>query len=41
MRKRPTGLTRGVGWEIGVSRTVAFPLEEVWDFLTSPEGSAV
>jgi uncharacterized protein YndB with AHSA1/START domain len=41
MRKRPTGLTRDVGWEIGVSRTVAFPVEEVWDFLTSPEGSAV
>jgi uncharacterized protein YndB with AHSA1/START domain len=41
MSKRPTGLTRGVGWEIGVSRTVAFPLEEVWTFLTSPEGSAV
>jgi uncharacterized protein YndB with AHSA1/START domain len=41
MRTRPTGLTRDAGWEIGVSRTMAFPLEEVWDFLTSPEGSAV
>jgi uncharacterized protein YndB with AHSA1/START domain len=41
MRKRPTGLTRDAGWEIGVSRTAAVPLEEVWDFLTSPEGSAV
>jgi uncharacterized protein YndB with AHSA1/START domain len=41
MRKQPTGLTKGAGWEIGVSRTVAFPLEEVWDFLTSAEGSAV
>jgi uncharacterized protein YndB with AHSA1/START domain len=41
MRERPTGLTKGSGWEIGVSRSVAFPLEEVWDFLTSTEGSAV
>jgi uncharacterized protein YndB with AHSA1/START domain len=41
MSERPVGLTRGAGWEIGVSRAVAFPLEEVWDFLTSAEGSAV
>jgi uncharacterized protein YndB with AHSA1/START domain len=41
MRERPTGLSRDVGWEIGVSRTVPFPLAEVWDFLTSPEGSSV
>jgi uncharacterized protein YndB with AHSA1/START domain len=41
MRERPTGLTKGAGWEIGVSRSVAFPPEEVWDFLTSAEGSAV
>ena len=41
MTERPTGLTKGAGWEIGVSRSVAFPLEEVWDFLTSAEGSVV
>jgi uncharacterized protein YndB with AHSA1/START domain len=41
MRERPTGLTKGAGWEIGVSRSVDFPLETVWDFLTSAEGSAV
>jgi uncharacterized protein YndB with AHSA1/START domain len=41
MSERPVGLTRGAGWESGVSRAVAFPLEEVWDFLTSAEGSAV
>jgi uncharacterized protein YndB with AHSA1/START domain len=41
MRERPTGLTKGAGWEIGVSRSVVFPLDEVWDFLTSAEGSAV
>jgi uncharacterized protein YndB with AHSA1/START domain len=41
MRRQPTGLTRSAGWEIGVSRTVAYALEEVWDFLTSPEGTVV
>ena len=41
MTARPTGHTKDAGWEIGVSRTVSFPVEEVWDFLTSPAGSAV
>ncbi|HZA04128.1 MAG TPA: SRPBCC domain-containing protein [Propionibacteriaceae bacterium] len=41
MTTRRTGLTRDAGWEIGVSRTVPFPIEEVWDFLTSTAGSAV
>jgi uncharacterized protein YndB with AHSA1/START domain len=41
MRERPTGLSKGAGWEIGVSRSVAFPLEAVWDLLTSAEGSAI
>ena len=41
MTERRTGHTKDAGWEIGVSRTVPFPMEEVWDFLTSPEGSAV
>jgi uncharacterized protein YndB with AHSA1/START domain len=41
MRERPVGLTKGAGWEIGVSRAVDLPLEEVWDFLTSAQGSAV
>jgi uncharacterized protein YndB with AHSA1/START domain len=36
-----TGQTKGAGWEIGVSRTVPFPIEEVWAFLTSAVGSAV
>ena len=35
------GQTKDAGWEIGVSRTVPFPIEEVWDFLTSAAGSAV
>lgn len=41
MTERPTGHTRGVGWEIGVSRTAPFPVEDVWDFLTSAAGAAV
>ena len=41
MTERRAGLTKGAGWEIGVSRTVPFPMEEVWDFLTSAAGSAV
>ncbi len=41
MTERHVGRTKGAGWEIGVSRTVPFPMEEVWDFLTSPSGSAV
>jgi uncharacterized protein YndB with AHSA1/START domain len=38
---RPTGHTRDAGWEIGVSRTVPYPLGEVWDFLASATGSAI
>jgi uncharacterized protein YndB with AHSA1/START domain len=35
------GRTKDVGWEIGVSRTVDHPVEQVWAFLTSPAGTAV
>jgi uncharacterized protein YndB with AHSA1/START domain len=28
-----TGLTRAAGWEVGVRRTVAAPVETVWAFL--------
>lgn len=41
MNERPVGRTRDAGWEIGVSRTVDFPVAEVWDFLTSDAGVAV
>jgi uncharacterized protein YndB with AHSA1/START domain len=41
MTEQPTGLTRDAGWEIGVSRTVGVPVQQVWEFLTSREGSAV
>lgn len=37
----PTGLTKDVGWQIGVSMTVDHPVEAVWDLLTSPEGIAI
>jgi uncharacterized protein YndB with AHSA1/START domain len=35
-----TGKTKDVGWNIGVSRTLPHPLEQVWDFVVSPEGLA-
>ncbi len=35
------GLTRDAGWEIGVSKTLDHPIEQVWDFITSPEGTAL
>jgi len=34
----PTGHTRDAGWQIGVSRTLPHPPEEVWELLTSPVG---
>ena len=37
----PVGRTRDAGWQIGVSRTVHRPVDEVWDFLTSPDGVAI
>jgi uncharacterized protein YndB with AHSA1/START domain len=35
------GHTQGAGWEIGVSRTVPFAREHVWDVVTSPTGLAI
>jgi uncharacterized protein YndB with AHSA1/START domain len=35
------GETKDVGFEIGVSRTIPFPRQVVWDFITSPEGQAI
>lgn len=34
----PPGLTKDVGWQIGVSRALPLPLATVWDFLSSAEG---
>lgn len=36
----PVGLTRDVGYEIGVSRTINLPRQQVWDHLTSADGIA-
>lgn len=36
-----TGQTKDVGWNIGVSKTVPYPIEAVWELLTSPEGIAI
>jgi uncharacterized protein YndB with AHSA1/START domain len=35
---REVGKTKDVGYEIGVSRTVPYPVGEVWDFLVGPRG---
>jgi uncharacterized protein YndB with AHSA1/START domain len=39
--RRRVGLTKDSGWEIGVSRTVPHPLDEVWRLLTSDAGLAL
>lgn len=38
--ERPVGLTEDAGWEIGVSRTVPYPVDAVWRVLTSDVGLA-
>jgi uncharacterized protein YndB with AHSA1/START domain len=38
---RPVGLTKDSGWEIGVSRTLPHPLDEVCRLLTSDDGIAM
>ncbi|NUR28760.1 MAG: SRPBCC domain-containing protein [Catenulispora sp.] len=37
----PTGQTKDAGWEIGVSTTLAAPVDHLWELLTSPEGLAL
>ena len=37
----PVGRTRDAGWQIGVSKTVDRPVDEVWEFVTSPAGVAI
>lgn len=39
-RGTPVGLTKDVGWEIGLRRTVDAPADRVWALVTSPEGLA-
>jgi uncharacterized protein YndB with AHSA1/START domain len=35
------GRTRDAGWQIGVSKTIDRPVEDVWTFITSPAGVAI
>lgn len=35
------GETKDAGWEIGVSKTLDHPIDEVWAFLSSPDGIAL
>lgn len=37
----PVGLTKDVGYQIGVRRTINFPINDVWRFLTSPKGVSI
>lgn len=39
--KRLIGQTQDVGFEIGVSKTIAVSQEEAWNFLFSEEGAAI
>jgi uncharacterized protein YndB with AHSA1/START domain len=40
-RGSQVGHTRDAGWQIGVSKTLDRPVEEVWTFITSPTGVAI
>lgn len=37
----PTGPTADAGWEIGVSRTLPVPPDQVWDFVAGDDGVAL
>jgi uncharacterized protein YndB with AHSA1/START domain len=37
-KKKPVGLTKDVGWQIGVRRTLPIGQEDAWRLLTSKEG---
>jgi uncharacterized protein YndB with AHSA1/START domain len=41
VRRAEVGRTRDAGWQIGVSKTIDRPVETLWSFLTSPEGTAI
>ncbi len=40
-KKKPTGLTRDTGWQIGLRRTFSIPAPVLWDWMLSPEGIEV
>jgi uncharacterized protein YndB with AHSA1/START domain len=39
--EQPIGLTKAVGFEIGVSKAIPIAQEKVWDFMFSEEGAAI
>ena len=39
--RAPVAKTKDGSWQIGVSATVDQPVKEVWDFLTSTEGTGL
>jgi hypothetical protein len=39
--KRPIGLTRNTGWQIGARRTHAISSIKLWEHLLSPEGQRI
>ncbi|MEI2731831.1 MAG: SRPBCC domain-containing protein [Dermatophilaceae bacterium] len=41
LTSRPVGHTRDVGWQVGASRTVDHPIDQVWGFLRSPRGASL
>ena len=41
MVDRILGQTKDVGFNIGVSRTLPYPIEVVWSFVTGPAGLAL
>jgi len=40
MSERQVGRTRDVGWQIGVSRTIAVDIDTAWEYLISTAGLA-
>jgi uncharacterized protein YndB with AHSA1/START domain len=36
--RKPTGLTKDAGWQVGIRRTYPISHVEAWKLLTSPEG---
>ena len=41
IQKKPTGLTKDTGWQIGLRRTLSIPAPVLWDWMLSPDGITV
>ncbi len=39
--ERPIGLTKDVGWQFGIRRTIPSSKEKVWDFMFSNVGEQI